>query len=262
MPIPVALPEAVRAATAGYVPTPATDGEGGGAVFRLEAPGRPALYLKCGAGRVADDIMAEMVRLEWLAGRLPVPEVRHFVRSPGEAYLLTTAAPGRSAYYCLVEQPDQQAETVAALARFLRTVHALPLADCPFHAGHELAMAQARRNIDAGRVDAEDFDEERQGWTPEQVWADLVGLLPLRFDRVVTHGDYSLDNVLLEDGRVTGCIDVGRAGAADPYQDLAAVWNNLAEFGGDLQREMLRAYGIAEPDARKLRFHLCLGELV
>ena len=260
--LPEPLPEAVRAATVGYVLTPATDGEGGAAVFRLEASGRPALYLKGGTGRVADDVTAEMVRLEWLAGRLPVPEVRHFVRVQGEAWLLTTAVPGRSAYYSLLEQPERRSEIVAALARFVRAVHALPLADWPFHAGHELAMAQARRNLDAGRVDTDDFDEERQGWTPEQVWADLVGLLPLPFERVVTHGDYSLDNVLLEDGRVTGCIDVGRAGAADPYQDLAAVWNNLEEFGGDLQRELFRVYGISEPDARKLRFHLCLGELV
>jgi aminoglycoside phosphotransferase len=28
-------------------------------------------------------------------------------------------------------------ETVTALAHFLRDVHAISLADCPFHAGHE-----------------------------------------------------------------------------------------------------------------------------
>jgi len=256
----VPVPDPVRSAIEGYAWTAATDGESGGAVFRLEAPDRPTLYLKCGTGRVADDITAEMVRLEWLAGRLPVPRVRHFVRSPGEAYLLTTAVPGQNAYAYLVEHPERTAETVAALARFLRTLHALPLADCPFHAGHELRLADARRNIAAGQVAADDFDEERAGWTPEQVWGEMVALLPLPFDRVVTHGDSSLDNVLLADGRVTGCIDVGRAGVADPYQDLAILWHNLEEFGSDAQRELWRVYGVAEPDERKVRFHLCLGE--
>jgi aminoglycoside 3'-phosphotransferase-1 len=123
-------------------------------------------------------------------------------------------------------------------------------------------MAVARRNIASRRVVTEDFDAARAGWTAEQVWAALEGLLPLPFERVVTHGDCSLDNVLLDDaGRVSGCIDVGRAGAADPYQDLAILWNTLEEFGADAQRALWEAYGIAEPDEARLQFHLCLDEL-
>lgn len=257
---PIAVPDSVRSATEGYAWTPATDGESGGVVFRLTAPGRPALYLKLGTGRVADDITAELARLELLAGRLPVPAVRLFVRAPEDAYLLTTAVPGQSAYEYLISHPDRRAETVESLAHFLRVVHSLPLADCPFHAGHDLRLAAARRNLEAGLVDTDDFDEEREGWTAEQVWSEMTGLLPLTFDRVVTHGDFSLGNVLVEDGRVTGCIDVGRAGAADPYQDLAILWHNLAEFGEAAQRALWPAYGIRDPDERKLRFHLCLDE--
>lgn len=260
MSIPVAVPEHVRSEAAGYAWTPATDGESGGAVFRLTALGRPTLFLKGGAGRVADAIADEAARLEWLAGRLPVPAIRHFVRTGGEAHLLTTAVAGRSAHDHLVAHPERRAETVTALARFLRAIHALPVADCPFHAGHGLRMAQARRNLEAGLVRVEDFDEEHAGWTAERVWAEMAGLLPLAFDRVVTHGDFSLDNVLVEDGRVTGCIDVGRLGAADPYQDLSILWRDLGEFGEAAQRELWRAYGIAAPDERKLRFHLCLDE--
>lgn len=261
MSLPVGLPDPLRSAVAGYAWAPATDGASGAAVYRLEARGRPTLYLKHGADDAGADVGAEAARLEWLAGHLPVPRVRHFVRVPGQAYLLTQAVPGRNAYACLLEHPGRGAEIVAELAGFLRAVHGVPLDECPFHAGHRLRMAGARRNVSAGRVDVDDFDEERRGWTAEQVWADLVAQLPLEFERVVTHGDFTLDNVLLADGRVVGCIDVGRAGAADPYQDLAAMWNTLEEFGGELQRAFFRAYGIPEPDARKLRFHLCLGEL-
>jgi aminoglycoside 3'-phosphotransferase-1 len=231
-------------------------------VFRLEAPGRPALYLKRGTGRVADDITAELARLVWLAPRLPVPAVREFVRLPDEAFLLTAAVPGTGAYDYLAARPAAAAGVVGELARFLRRVHALPLADCPFHSGHELRLADARRNVDAGRVAEDDFDDARAGWTAEQVWAATLALLPPSFERVVTHGDFSLGNVLVDEaGRVTGCIDVGRAGAADPYQDLAILWNGLEEFGRDAQRALWRAYGVAEPDAQRLQFHLCLDEL-
>jgi aminoglycoside 3'-phosphotransferase-1 len=253
------LPDALRAALDGYTHAPVLDGEAGAEVFRLAATGRPPLYLKCGAGRVADDVTAEAARLVWLAGRLPVPEVRQFVRVPDRAFLLSTALPGRTAYDCLVAQPERLAEIVGAVARFLRTLHALPLADCPFHAGHAFRLADARRNVAAGLVPVP--DDADAGWSPAPVLARAEAMLPLGFERVVTHGDFSLGNVLVEDGRVTGCIDVGRLGAADPYQDLAILWENLGEFGAGAQHTLFEAYGIAAPDERRIEFHLCLDEL-
>lgn len=89
----------------------------------------------------------------------------------------------------------------------------------------------------------------------------MQALLPLSPDPVVTHGDYSLDNLLIQDGEVVGCIDAGRVGIADRYQDIAIVWNCLGEFGPESQEGFLRAYGIAGPDRRKLDFHLMLDEL-
>ena len=88
----------------------------------------------------------------------------------------------------------------------------------------------------------------------------MIGLLPFESQRVVTRGDYSLDNILLDDGVVTGCIDLGRLGAADPYQDLAIIGKNLEEFGSELQDLLFRAYGIEHPDSRRIQFHLCLDE--
>jgi aminoglycoside 3'-phosphotransferase-1 len=94
--LPIALPDPLRSAVAEYAWMAATDGESGAMVYRLEAAGRPTLYVKHGTGAVGDGIMAEAARLDWLAGRLPVPRLRHFVRVPGEAYLLTEAVPGQS----------------------------------------------------------------------------------------------------------------------------------------------------------------------
>ncbi|PAX07402.1 APH(3') family aminoglycoside O-phosphotransferase [Sphingomonas lenta] len=236
------------------------DGESGGDVHRLNEPGRAPLYLKHGTGDVAVAITEEMARLRWLAGRIPVPEVVRFVCTPEEAWLLSTAMPGLTAYQRLVARPERRRETVAALAAFLRSIHELPVDECPFNAQAPLRMAGARRRIETGWTPPPD-DPERDAWNPEPVWRELTALLPLSFERVVTHGDFSVGNVLIEDGRVTGCIDVGRVGVADPYQDLAILWDNLGEFGEDLQRELFRAYGIAEPDQRRLRFHLLLDEL-
>ncbi|HYW51842.1 MAG TPA: APH(3') family aminoglycoside O-phosphotransferase, partial [Gemmatimonadaceae bacterium] len=254
-------PPSLQAAVHDHASAPVSEGESGAIVHQLTAPGRPVLYLKHGAEQIARDIVSEFARLDWLADRLPVARVRHFVHTTQAAWLLTDAVAGQSAYSCLVEQPERGADIVEELVRFMRMIHGLPITDCPFHAGHRLRMADAWRNVTAGRVDTDDFDEARRGWTAEQVRDRLEAQLPPSFAQVVTHGDFTLDNVMMLDGRVTGCLDVGRVGVADPYQDLALLWNSLAEFGDGLQTAMFRAYGIDEHDERKLQFHLCLDEL-
>jgi len=61
---------------------------------------------------------------------------------------------------------------------------------------------------------------------------------------VLIHGDYCLPNVLVDDGRFSGLIDVGRAGLGNPLDDLAAgVWTLQYNFGPGHAREFLDAYG-------------------
>jgi aminoglycoside 3'-phosphotransferase-1 len=257
------LPSAsLEAALAGYAVERDTVGESGGAVYRLHGKaGAPDLFLKYGEGAHADDIGDEMARLRWLGGHLPAPAVLHFTRTPDEAWLLMTAVEGKTAYRILEEYPERRIEVVSALARFLRRIHAIPANECPFNSDHAYRLAHARARIDAGEVDEDDFDEEREGWTAEQVWDAMQALLPFAPDPVVTHGDYSLDNLLVEDGEVVGSIDVGRLGIADRYQDLAIAWNCLGEFGASLQERFLEQYGLQEVDRSKLQFHLLLDEL-
>jgi len=239
-----------------------TVGQSGGAVYRLHSKADAAgLYLKYGEDAVADEITDEMVRLGWLKGYIPVPAIKHFVRTHDQAWLLMTAMPGKTAYQILESNPDAGLAVVDALAAFLRRLHTIPVSECPFNSDHTFRLHRARIRIDEGLVEADDFDEEREGWTAEQVWEAMSALLPLAPDPVVTHGDFSLDNLLIHEGEVVGCIDVGRAGVADRYQDLAILWNCLGEFGGSLQERLFQQYGVAEPDQHKLQFHLLLDEL-
>jgi aminoglycoside 3'-phosphotransferase I len=240
----------------------ATVGESGGAVFRLHGKADSSdLYLKHGSGAVADDITDEMTRLIWLTGRVPVPAVKHFVRTPMDAWLLMEAMPGKTAYQMLEASRDNHLAIVDALAAFLARFHAIPVSGCPFNSAHTFRLTQARARIDAGLIDVDDFDDERQGWSADQVWEAMQSQLPLAPDPVVTHGDFSLDNLLMQNGEVVGCIDVGRLGIADRYQDLAIIWNCLGEFDSSLQERFWQQYGISEVDERKLQFHLLLDEL-
>lgn len=256
------VPASMSAELTGYKWARDTVGESGGSVYRLYGKTDvPDLYLKHGMNAVADDMTDEMARLRWLAGYVPVPAVAHFVRTPDEAWLLMTAMPGKTAYQTLEERPEARPVVVAALATFLRRLHAIPVSECPFNSDHAYRLNRARLRMDAGLIEADDFDDERKGWTAEQVWGAMHSLLPFASDPVVTHGDFSLDNLLMVEDEVVGCIDVGRVGIADRYQDLAILWNCLGEFDSSLQERLFQAYGIADPDQGKLQFHLMLDEL-
>lgn len=235
-------------------------GESGCAVYRLTEDGSDDLYLKVAHGPVVTDLVDEAVRLRWLAPYLPVAPLHGFVLESDSAWLLTGRLPGRTAYQLLERDPSAAPVLAASLARFLRRLHALPADRCPFNADHRLRLAAARDRIDAGLVDESDFDDARIGMSAEQVWDAMMAALPPAFDRVVTHGDFSLDNLLVVEGEVVGCIDLGRVGVADPWQDLAILWNSLQEFGDGAAQAMLDAYGVALDGAR-LDFHLRLDEL-
>jgi aminoglycoside 3'-phosphotransferase-1 len=258
---PVAAGAVPPALLAGYRWARDTVGESGGAVWRLHGKaGAPDLYLKHGRGDIAGDITDEMVRLAWLGRHVAVPAIVHFHRSVDEAWLLMTALPGQTAYQCLEADAAAGPAVVDALAGFLGRLHAIPVAACPFNADADHRLMLARQRLDAGLVATDEFDDARAGWTAAQVWAAMQALLPLAPDPVVTHGDFSLDNLLIAGGEVVGCIDVGRAGIADRYQDLAILWNCLGEFDAALPARLFTAYGIARADKAKLQFHTMLDE--
>ncbi len=259
---PAPIPTTMSALLKGYSWARDSVGESGGAVYRLHGKAdAPDLFLKHGEAAVADDVTDEMARLLWLAEHMPVPAVAQFIRTPDQAWLLMTAIPGKTAWQLLESDPDGRLAIVDALAAFLRRLHMIPIDQCPFNSDHAFRLTCARRRIDADLVEIDDFDEERQGWTAEQVWEAMHRHLPLMPDPVVTHGDFSLDNILISGGEIIGCIDLGRVGIADRYQDLAILWSCLGEFDPALQDRLFEQYGIADPDQAKLQFHLMLDEL-
>jgi len=59
-----------------------------------------------------------------------------------------------------------------------------------------------------------------------EVWS-IMRTLPRTAADTMTHGDLIPGNVLVSDGRLTGIIDVGGLGPADPALDLVGAWHLL-----------------------------------
>jgi aminoglycoside phosphotransferase len=115
------------------------------------------------------------------------------------------------------------------------------------------------------------FYDPSLGWEPERIarrFGEILRDIHLldasscpfgdqALGHVLIHGDYCLPNVLVEDGRLTGLVDVGRSGLGDPRDDLAAgLWTLHYNFGHGYGRQFLEAYRapvMTDRDMERLR---------
>jgi len=95
-----------------------------GTVWRLSGV-RGAVYVKRAA-----ELAGERDRLEWLKGRLPVPEVLGFFRAAGDEWLMTREIPGVPLYHRSVRLAPSRVARV--FGEILRGIHETDATGCPF----------------------------------------------------------------------------------------------------------------------------------
>lgn len=255
------LPQEIARSLHGATLTQVTIGCSGSPVYRTHMAGRPPSYLKIASYPYFDEIADELHRLDWLRGRLRVPEVLAFAQDDDHSYLLLSEVPGTMA--CDASFAMVIPELVHLLASGLRQIHQLDIASCPFNMQLAQRIAQAGHRLRSGAVDVEDFDTSRRGIPVETLYEQLLRDRPAEEDLVFTHGDFCLPNVLIDRSRnrVSGFVDWSRAGVADRYQDLALAARSLAHnFGPGYEPLLWEAYGLERPDVAKVGYYQLLDE--
>jgi aminoglycoside 3'-phosphotransferase II len=238
--------------------TPVSTGMSGAGLWRIEAgDAEDAQYLKVGSGEMAGEVRAEAERTAWLcAQNICVPQIlRALYRGDFAAVLMSDLA-GTSGEEGAVRH-------IPAITRAFRQLHSLPVGECPFDETLQVRLDRARRSVEAGRTDGNDFFARNAHLKPAQLYARLARERPPGpEDLVVIHGDAWLSNVIIgRDGKIC-LLDCGRSGRGDRYVDLAVLYDSFAElFGEAAARTFLREYGMREPDKSKLRFFRDLYEL-
>lgn len=250
------IPDLLQPLVAGYEFEPVTIGDTCACVFRLLRENERGLFLKYAPS--GSEIEDEAERLKWLHGRVLVPPVIAFVTEGEWEFLLTEALPGRDGTEVGRTHPEA---VVTGLAQQLRAWHSQPIAECPFDESLAVQLEQARSRAHNGLVNEDDFDEERRGCSAIEVLAQLESECPQAEDRVLTHGDPCVPNIIFDGIACTGFIDCGRAGVGDAYRDLAlAVRSIKRNLGQEWVRPFFDMYGLSKADEGKLAFYRLLDE--
>jgi kanamycin kinase len=184
----------------------------------LTSPDGEVRYLKVSQFGQRASLADERERMAWAAAWLPVPRVLDQGSDDDDEWLLTAGLPGVNAVDHAVRADP--ARLVPLLGQALKRFHLLPVAECPFD----------------GRGAA--------GRRP-----------PGADDPVVCHGDYCLPNVLIDDWRVSGFVDLGELGVNDRWADLTiGAWSVTRNLGPGWEPLFLASYGVALDPAKRAFF--------
>jgi streptomycin 3"-kinase len=247
---------------------PVAGGESGAYVVRDRGRQR---YAKIVPSEGVAALAAERDRSVWISQTaIPSASVLEWRESGAGACLVTRAVLGVPA-----SQLDSSTLRWAwpSVVGVIRDLHGLAPDLCPFDRSLSQILSLAQASVAEGRVVIEYLPAALQGTPPTQILDRIEAELPLRLAQesahpVVVHGDLCLPNVLVDPGtgQVTGLIDLGRLGTADPYADISLLLATARETWPSeamalwADQEFAEIYG-TELDPERQDFYLRLDPL-
>ena len=193
-------------------------------------------YLKT-AARGALKREQELAR--YFHGKGLAPEVLAYISAERD-FMLTARVRGEDmTLRKYLDEPKKLSELSASL---LRGLHETDFSGCPVQDHTARYLATAAENFKKGPYDLSYAPEFK---TAGEAWDFLQKNAHMLQNEVLLHGDYCLPNVMLEDWRFTGFIDVGNGGVGDRHVDLFwGAWTLAFNLGTDAYRErFFDAYG-------------------
>lgn len=218
-----------------------------------------------------EETKSERMILKWLEGKLPAPRILSDVNQEGKNYLLMSRVQGKMA--CDEEYMSSPRVLVSVLAQSLKMLWKVDIADCPVTWDLDAMLASAKERVENGLVDMENTQPETFGEngfeSPQELLGWLIANRPVE-ELVLSHGDFCLPNIFIQDEKLSGYIDLGRTGIADKWKDIAICYRSLknnfdGKYSGkkypDFNPDMLFSELGIEPDWEKINYYILLDEL-
>lgn len=213
----------------------------------------------------------EHAMMNWFENKEFVPKCLYNHTENGINYLLMSKISGKMA--CDEEFMLFPSLLIDNLANAFDQLWSTDISRCPVKNDLSTVLPMAAYRVEHGLVGEEDAEPGTFG---KDGFKDPQELLEWLYDNrpdedfVLTHGDFCLPNIFIEDGKFSGFVDIGRMGVADRYQDIAICLRSLRSnfsgryggkiYGGFNENDFFKAIGI-EPDWDKIRYYILLDEL-
>ena len=232
-------------------------------IHKLTLSKNPTLFLKI--NKITDNLFfnKEYEMLDWLKDNVSVPDVIYHSKNSDYEFLLLTEIPGKVSYEVFSKSDIET--NLKILAKGLQIFHDLPLGGCPNEVDIDKMIQYAKERLERDLINNENFDVRWKHKTPYELFEDVKRLMPKKIDRVVTHGDYCLPNVIINNNELSGFVDLGSAGINDRHYDLAAIsWSISYNFGDKWLPYFFEQYGINydEIDRERMLFYQMLNEFI
>jgi kanamycin kinase len=143
-------------------------------------------------------------------------------------WLLTDRIPGDDGITAkYLEQPKRLCDI---FAKQLALLHAEDFTNCPILNHTERYLAAAEHNKLNGTYDKSQFPDSWGYASEREAWEIVKTKKHLLKTDTLLHGDYCLPNIILDDWKFSGFIDLDHGGAGDRHVDLfwatwTLVWN-------------------------------------
>ncbi len=206
-------------------------------------------YLKCSGKGM---LKRECKMTEYFYSKELGAEVLHYV-SDDRDWLLTTAVIGED---CVHEDYLMNPKRLCDVAAYeLRKLHEADYSNCPVQNRTEEYFAEAEKNYWTGNYDKSQFPDRFGYHSAKDAYAVLTTEKDALQSKVLLHGDYCLPNIILNNWKLSGFIDVGNGGIGDRHIDIFwGIWSLGFNLKTNKYRErFLDAYGRDKADESILK---------
>lgn len=196
-------------------------------VYFLDCDG--GLYLKTAA---KGSLKKEALMTEYFHSKGLAAEVVEYL-SLDRDWLLTSRVTGEDCTHAdYLSEPERLCDL---LSNRLRELHETDFSDCPISDHRANYLAVAEENFQKGRCDVSYFGEN---CTAAEAWRVLQEGKHLLKNDTLLHGDYCLPNIMLDNWRFSGFIDLGNGGVGDRHVDIFwGAWTLNFNLGTDAYRQ-------------------------
>ena len=208
------------------------------------------------------ELTSEYEKLNWLAGKVKVPEIVLYETKDGVEYLITKAVLGEMVCSDFYLDKDNWKLGIPVIIEAFKELFEVDIKDCPFNVSLDYKLALVKNNIDNNLLDPNNISDEviEKFKTPENIYQYL---LDNRFEEDIcfSHGDISLPNIFAYNNKFSGFIDVGECGIADRWFDLAIATRTIKRnYGEEAVDAFFEQLGV-EKDINKINYYLLMMEL-